>query len=118
MTITAATAASPFAVPDVSTPLRRLEALAADANLMHTAARWRAHEEVYPGAGATSMIGWYLDRDVTKIVGVRRAVDEFRAASCDLQATRYLEWVLFELTRTDEHLDPRPNTAARDTCAP
>lgn len=93
---------SAYPIPDTSTPQARLAAYEADPNLRHTAARWRAHEQVFPGRGALAVIGNYERREPAQRQEVDIAVQEFTGKAPDDPATAYLTWVL-------EQFDWRPD---------
>lgn len=98
MTATATAAGvSPFAIPPMTTAHERLTALTADLNLRHSAARWRAHAEVYPAAAHDAAQAAELAGAGDAMLAMRVVIvlDEFRAKlSAGDEAAVYPEWVL------------------------
>src|SRR5690349_18486878 len=88
---------SVYTIPVLRTPRQRLRALEADPNLRHSAARWLAHERVYPGKGALDVAEGYAVTDRAAVTEVEAAVREFREKAPGAEETTYLEWVLSEL---------------------
>lgn len=72
----------------------RLALLEADPSMRHTAARWDAHEAVYPGSGAAT----YRESDAELLAEVRESLAVLREKAPDDEATVYLAWMEAELT--------------------
>lgn len=76
--------------------LRQLEA---DPNLRHTAARWRAHDAVYPDSGACEMVARCLAADVHTLARFRTSLAEAREKlDASDPAITYLAWLVDELS--------------------
>lgn len=102
---------SVYAIPDTSTPERRLAALDADINLKHTGAWCRAYAEVHPRAATDAMSLISPARDAALVTELRAAVDEFQAKAPDHEATAYMEWIFSEAARADFHFAPEPRAS-------
>ncbi|MET0603599.1 MAG: hypothetical protein ABW167_16555 [Baekduia sp.] len=74
----------------------RLARVAADPNLCHSAARWRLHERVYPGRGATFVVQSYEQRggDTDLITSFETLLAELCAKAPDDAEITYCEWAL------------------------